>query len=97
MHNFRALHGYINNLDELFKARMSVHEEEIIQIAHSEIKKIQLESESIIKMYSELIRAKNINAEILDLKYEVKYYQKRACEMFEENKELKRQIKILKG
>lgn len=83
MHNFKALGGYINNLDELFKARMAVHEEEIIQIAHSEIKKIQQESQGIIKMYSDMIRAKNISSEILDLKYEVKYYQKRACEMFE--------------
>jgi hypothetical protein len=58
---------------------MAVHEEEIIQIAHSEIKKIQQESQGIIKMYSDMIRAKNISSEILDLKYEVKYYQKRAC------------------
>lgn len=58
---------------------MTVHEEEIIQIAHSEIKKIQMESQSIIKMYSDMIREKNISSEILDLKYEVKYYQKRAC------------------
>ena len=26
LHNFRALGEYINNLDELFKARMAVHE-----------------------------------------------------------------------
>jgi hypothetical protein len=73
------LGGYISNLDELFRARMTVHEEEIIQIAHSELKKIQQESQNIIKRYSDLIRAKNISSEILDLKYEVKYYQKRAC------------------
>lgn len=26
LHNFKALSGYINNLDELFKARMTIHE-----------------------------------------------------------------------
>lgn len=74
---------------------MLVHEEEIIQIAHSEIRKMQAESEKVIQRYSQLIAQRNISHELLDLKYEVLYFQKRACEMFEENKALKQTIKRL--
>jgi hypothetical protein len=53
---FQHLNSCIASLEDLFKTRMQVHEEEIIQIAHSEIRKMQEQSEKVIQRYSNLIK-----------------------------------------
>ena len=68
---------------------MLLHEEEILKIAYSEIRKTQEECNKVLRKYSQLVQEKNISVEILDLKYEVKYFQNRASELYEENKKLK--------
>lgn len=51
----------------------------------------------MIQKYSKLIEERNVSKELLALKYEIKYYQERAAEMYEENGILKEEIKRLKS
>jgi peptidoglycan hydrolase CwlO-like protein len=59
--SFEQMNTCIGRLEEMFRTRMIVHEEEIIQIAHSELKKIQIESNRVIQQYSQLIEQKNLS------------------------------------
>ena len=48
MGTFKEINCCIGSLEELFRTRMKVHEEGLIQIAYSELRKIHMESQKVI-------------------------------------------------
>ena len=94
--HYKQLQTVVDSLQQYFNMRMQIHEDEIIKVAHQELKKIQQQSQQVIERYSRLIEEKNISNELSDLRLEVVFYQQQAIQYHELSQELQKQVNSLK-